>query len=131
MARFIAVILAAALLTGAAQVMAAEAPSRTCALARAFECTPEDGCMEVTLEEMQLPRFVRIDLKSRTITSLGREIQRTTKIESVDTQKDVIVMHGTELRGWSMTLHTKTDKLSLSASGEGEGFIVFGNCLTP
>ncbi len=42
----------------------------------------------------------------------------------------VTLHHGTELRGWSMTLHTKTEKLSLSASGEGEGFIVFGNCLT-
>jgi hypothetical protein len=85
--------------------------------------------MEVTLGEMQLPRFVRIDLTSRTITSLDREIQRITKIESVETQKDAIVMHGTELRGWSMTLGKETGGLSLSASGDGEGFIVFGNCL--
>lgn len=129
MLRFIAVILAAALLAGTAQAMAAETDQRTCALTRAFDCTPEDGCTEASLQAMALPRFVRIDLKSKVITSLDREVQRSTKIENSVNQKDVIVMQGTELRGWSMTLCKETGGLSLSASGDGEGFVVFGNCL--
>jgi hypothetical protein len=38
-------------------------------------------------------------------------------------------MHGTELRGWSMALGEDSGNLTLSASGDGEGFVVFGVCL--
>lgn len=129
MARIIAVVLATALLAGAAQVMAAEESVRTCALTRAFQCSPEGGCAEVTLKDMEIPRFVRIDLKEKSISSLDREIKRSTKIEKIDQQQELTVLHGTELRGWSIALARTSGSLTLSASGDGEGFIVFGNCL--
>lgn len=129
MARIIAVVLVTALLAGAAQTMAAEESAHTCALTRAFQCTPEDGCIEVTLLEMEIPRFVRIDLKGKSISSLDREIKRNTKIERIDRQENVTILHGTDLRGWSITLARETGNLTLSASGEEEGFVLFGTCL--
>jgi hypothetical protein len=39
-------------------------------------------------------------------------------------------MHGTEVRGWSISLGEDSGNLTLSASGDGEGFIVFGFCTT-
>ena len=111
MARISAVVLAVTLLSGALQAMAADGDTRTCALTRAIECTPDEGCEEWTIQDMALPRFVRIDLKSNTITSLDKEIARTTKIASVERLEGLTIMHGTELRGWSIALAEETGAL--------------------
>ncbi|HJV65779.1 MAG TPA: hypothetical protein VJ550_08600 [Geomonas sp.] len=131
MARISALLLAAALLQMAVEVMAAEGDVRTCTLTRAIECLPDEGCAEWTIQEIDLPRFVRIDLKSKAITSLDREVKRTTKIATIDRQQDLTVLHGTEQRGWSIALGESSGELTLTASGDGEGFIVFGSCINP
>ena len=131
MARISALVLAVTLLFGALQAMAADGDTRTCALTRALECSPAEGCMETTIRDKALPRFVRIDLKSKTITSLDKDIPRTTKISSIERQEGVTIMHGTELRGWTIALGEETGVLTLSAAGESEGFVVFGSCITP
>jgi hypothetical protein len=131
MARIFALLLAVTLLCGAVEVMAADGDIRTCALTRGIECIPNEGCIEWTMQEMSLPRFVRIDLKSKTITSLDKEIARITKIASVERQEGLTVLHGTEKRGWSIVLGDDSGDLTMSASGESEGFIVFGSCLVP
>ena len=131
MVRIIAVLLAAAVFGGAAQAMAAEQNVLTCALTRGIECIPDEVCMEWTMQEMALPRFVRIDLKSKTITSLDKEVNRTSQIATVDRLEGLTVLHGTELRGWSIVLGEDSGALTLSASGDSEAFIVFGSCITP
>ena len=100
-----------------------------CTLTRANDCAPEEGCIQVSMDDMALPRFVRIDLKSKTITSLDKAIARNTEIATIDRLEGMTVMHGTELRGWSMALGEVSGNLTLSASGDGEGFVVFGVCM--
>ena len=131
MARISALFFGLAVFFGALQVMAADGDIRTCALTKGLECVPDKGCVEWTMQEMALPRFVRIDLNSKTITSLDKEVSRTSKIASVERLEGLIVLHGTEQRGWSMALSTDSGDFTLSASGEGEGFIVFGSCINP
>jgi hypothetical protein len=79
---------------------------------------------------MAIRRFVRIDLKNKTITSRDKAVVRNSKIETVDRLERLIVLHGTEMRGWSIALGEDTGNLTLSASGDGEGFIAFGFCAT-
>jgi hypothetical protein len=74
---------------------------------------------------------VRVDLASKTITSLDKEMERTTKIATVERLEGVVVLHGTEVRGWSITLGEESGNLSLSASGDGESFVAFGSCMKP
>ena len=131
MARISAVLLATTLFFGALPAMAADGNMRTCALTRAIQCNSDDECIETTIRDMALPRFVKIDLNSQTITSLDKEVTRTSKISSVERLEGLIIMHGTELRGWSMALGEKTGVLTLSAAGDSEGFVVFGSCITP
>lgn len=131
MARMIAFMLAAAMLIGATQVMAAEGNVRTCALTRGIQCLPDEKCQDWTMAEMGLPAFVRVDLNSKTITSLDKDIPRSSKIASVERLQGVVVMHGTELRGWSMAVAEDSGVLTLSASGDSEAFIVFGTCVKP
>jgi hypothetical protein len=131
MARISALLLAVAVLFGAVEVMAADKDIRTCALSRAIECVPDEGCMEWTIQQMELPRFVRIDLKAKTITSLDKEVHRVTKIATVERLKGLVVLHGTELRGWNLTMAEESGDFTLTAAGDDEGFIVFGSCMNP
>ncbi len=132
MVRFTALFFAITVLSGAVQTMAADENVRTCALMKAIECTNEGGCKEWSVEEMALPRFVRIDLKAKTITSLDRNITRqNTKIAAIDRLEGMLVLHGTEQRGWSMALAEDSGALTITAAGDGEGFVVFGACMNP
>jgi hypothetical protein len=128
MTRYIAAVFALLILFGIGSVCTA-ADTYTCSLTRAYDCFPDGGCKEWTLDEMALPRFVSIDLTGKTISSLDKNIPQKTRITSIDRLEGLIVMHGTELRGWSLALGEESGNLTLSASGDGEGFVVFGNCM--
>jgi hypothetical protein len=129
MKKYIMALCALMLLAGTGSICTAAEDSIICTLTRAHDCSPEDGCVEVSIDQMALPRFVRIDLKSKTITSLDKEIPRYTQIATIDRLEGMTVMHGTELRGWSIALGEDSGYLTLSASGDGEGFVVFGVCM--
>jgi hypothetical protein len=114
------------------QAIAADENIRTCTLTNAFACTSDDGCKEVSIKELLAPRFIRIDLKTKTISSLDRNIARdNTKIAAIEHLKGMLVMQGTEQRGWSITIGDDSGELTLSASGDGESVVVFGSCLNP
>ncbi len=105
--------------------------SRTCALTKVFVCTVENGCRESSVRETELPQFIRIDLKDKTIKSLDKNVARVTPFKYVDNVDDMLVLHGTEKRGWSIAVGEKSGNLTLSASGDGESFVVFGSCISP
>jgi hypothetical protein len=113
------------------QVASAEDTKRTCALMKAFQCTSENGCREASVQEMELPRFIQIDLKDKTIQSLDKKVARVTRFKDMDRVEDMLVLHGTEKRGWSMAMGETSGDLTLSASGDGESFVVFGSCMNP
>lgn len=133
MTRFVTTAFAAVLFFSAAQTTAlAEENARICALTRGLECTSDLGCTEWSLQEMNLPRFVRIDFGAKVIKSLDKDVQREdTKISTIERLGAVTVLQGIEQRGWSMELGNEDGSLTLTASGEDHGFIVFGNCLVP
>jgi hypothetical protein len=118
------------ILIGIGNVGEAAENTYTCALTRAFGCLPDEGCTPWTTDELALPRLVRIDLESKTITSLDNAVTRSSTIATIDRPEGIVVMHGTEVRGWSISLGEDSGNLTLSASGDGEGFIVFGFCTT-
>jgi hypothetical protein len=115
-----------------ASVAVAQEDSRLCALTQAYECTMGGECGELTVEEMALPRFVRIDLKQNSIISLDKRVKReNTKISRIQDLEGVTVLQGVEQRGWSIALGKESGSLTLSAAGDGFGFIVFGVCMNP
>ena len=131
MVRLSALLFTIMITTGIFQVASAEDTIRTCALTKAFECTSEDGCKEWSIQEMALPRFIRIDLKAKTIKSLDKDVARESSIRDMDRLKGMVVLHGTEQRGWSMALGENSNSLTLTSSGDGESFVVFGSCMNP
>lgn len=131
MTRFTTLIFIICILASVHQAAAADNNVRICALTKAYECTSEDGCQEWSVQEIALPRFVRIDLKAKTIKSLDKDIPRETGFREIDRLQGMLVLHGTEQRGWSMALGEDSGTLTLSASGNDESFVVFGSCITP
>jgi len=105
---------------------------RVCSLTRAYECNINGECSEWTIEQMALPRFVRIDLKKNSIISLDKAVKRNdTKIAQVQHLEGVTILQGVEDRGWTIALGQESGSLTAVASGEGHGFIVFGFCINP
>jgi len=132
MKKMIAVIFFATMLLGAAQVFAAGSDVRICALTKVFDCHRDEGCKEVSLAEMDLPRFVKIDLGAKAIASLDKQVRRPdTTFTAIERLEGMIVLHGVDARGWSMAISEGSGGLTVTASGEDEGFVVFGNCITP
>jgi len=131
MGKFIALFLTFAVLLAAGGAMAAEENVFTCSLNKAFECTSDEGCKQWTVQEVALPRFIRIDLKAKTIKSLDKDVARESKFRDMDRREGMIILHGTEQRGWSMALGENSRDITLSASGDGESFVVFGSCMNP
>jgi len=129
MTKCIVALLALMIVAGTGSLSVAEQDNVTCALNSSYDCYPGEGCEEWSIDGMALPRFVNIDFKNKTITSLDKEIKRNSKIASVERLEHMVVLHGTELRGWTIAYGEDTGNLTLSASGDGEGFVVFGTCM--
>jgi hypothetical protein len=131
MAKTYALLLAFALLLGAHNAIAAQGDVRTCALNKVVACDPDSGCEEWSVQDVDLPRFVRLDLAAKKITSLDKTVARDSSIATVQRLQGLTVLHGTELRGWTAALDEDTGDFTLSAAGPGEGFVVFGSCIMP
>jgi hypothetical protein len=129
MTKYIAAFFALMILVGTSSVSIAAGDTYTCSLASVYECLPGEGCTELSIDDMDLPRFVRFDLKAKTITSLDKAVPRNSKIASIERLNRMAVMHGTELRGYSIALGEDSGNLTLTASGDGEGFVAFGFCM--
>lgn len=133
MTRILAVFFAVSVLSATLHVRVASGEDTilTCAFTRAYECTPDEGCREWSLQDLDIPRFIRIDMKAKTITSLDKDIVRESRFSAFERLEGMLVIHGAEKRGWSLALGEKSNDLTLSASGDGESFIVFGSCMSP
>lgn len=131
MAKLMVLLFILGVVAGTVQLASAAESTRTCALIKAFECTNINGCNELSVQEMELPRFILIDLNAGNIRSLDKNIARVTPFKNKDRAENMLILHGAEKRGWSIAIGEETGNLTLSASGDGESFVVFGSCMNP
>lgn len=104
-----------------------------CAFRSAFYCDGAGQCERVTVEDLNLPTFFKVDFKGNKMTGLGAGVEAGAKKESaikgVQTVNGMIVLQGVEGRGWSMAITGDTGKMVLSGSGDDDGFMLFGDCI--
>jgi hypothetical protein len=63
---------------------------------------------------------------------LGAEKARETAIRNVDRASNKMILSGAEgERGWTVLINEATGKMSATAAGDGEGFVIFGQCALP
>jgi len=102
-----------------------------CANIEVFECQPGEQCSERTIESVDIPQFFVFNLKEKTISgTLPDNTVKTAKIESLTVMDGKLVLLGAQNgRGWSVVITEDTGKMTLTASDEQAGFIVFGACM--
>jgi hypothetical protein len=101
-----------------------------CVPTDAVQCEGAGDCKRVTVEEVNLPRFVNIDFKKKRLRGsiLGGE-EQTTAIGNVQSDSGRTILQGAENgRGWSMTIDHATGDMSVAIAGDDIGFILFGVC---
>jgi hypothetical protein len=104
-----------------------------CAVLDVHECIVNNDCKQVTLQSVNCPRFLNVDVKKKMITGmLEDENIRKVAIKSVNHLEGNLILQGMqEGRAWSMVIAEKTGKMTLSVSGKDVGFVFFGECLAP
>lgn len=114
-------------LTAAAQTL--DWPtSIVCSLGDPMICTP-DGCHQASLDTLDLPRLIRLDLERGVMHAVTPEhAGRQSKFEIIDRGETKLVMRGYE-NGRAFTgVLDEPGTLALSASVEGTTFSLFARC---
>ena len=108
------------------------------AVNRVMECTPVEGCREVTPASVQLPQFLRIDFAKRAILpARAADNFPPSKIERSEVVDGKLILQGAEdgyekMRdglGWTMAISGDSGQVVLTASGDQAAFVVFGAAL--
>jgi hypothetical protein len=101
-----------------------------CALIRTFDCEPGADCQQGAAESVNLPDFIKIDFRGKTISTTGDGDQpKVTTIRHLEQGDDGIILQGLEeTRAWSMVIAKKTGRMTATVSGHQVAFAVFGAC---
>jgi hypothetical protein len=129
---FLALVLCVVLIKPAAAEFDGSKPL-LCAVIDVFECGPENGCLESTAEGINIPQFIRIDFENKKASgTLASGEIREVGIERMERESGAVVIQGGQLgRGWSVSIREETGKMTLAASGDRFGFVIFGACTSP
>ncbi len=104
-----------------------------CATIETFECGSGIECQRGTAQSVNLPQFLVIDFKDKKISGTRESGEvLTTKIENMERSEGKLVLQGTENnKGWNMLINEATGKMTITASDDQVGFVVFGACINP
>lgn len=93
------------------------------------QCDEGERCYQGTAEDVNLPQFIRVNLKEKILSGVGLAAERTTPINFMARESGRIVLHGGQNgRGWTALISEETGKLSATISDNGTAFIIFGAC---
>ena len=97
-----------------------------CAITEAVECPDEDECEHIRPGDMNLPPFLRIDVKGKKVSEYKGE--RSTTVKTVNERDDHVYLQGFENRAFSISISRESGRLTATASGPEVGFVLFGVC---
>ena len=123
-----AVLIASACLFPAAAVAATG--SYMCAFTDVYECETVTGCQRASLDAVNLPEFIVIDLDKKQLTGASMaDTNRTEDIEGMTATDKLIHLHGTQdEETWNATITLETGTLAGGITSGQSSFAVFGNC---
>ena len=99
-----------------------------CAHSAVSECLPDGECKRVTGDSVNLPRFLKVDLKARKVYS--EETGRASPLSTVEHLNGNLILQGVQAgRGWTMTISEETGTMSTAIASGAEGWVVFGACM--
>ena len=108
-----------------------------CASVDVMECLPAKGCNRVAADDVDIPRFIKVDVKNKQVVTGTKGDKRKTAIERVEKIDGKLMLQGAEDGreggtpdgiGWSMSVVENSGNMVLTASGDGVAFVIFGAC---
>jgi len=103
-----------------------------CAAMTVSECVAEGRCQRRNAEKVNFPALFKVDVKAMKLWELGADKPRETSIRSLDRESNKMILSGAEgERGWTVLINEANGKMSATAAGDGEGFVIFGQCALP
>ena len=90
----------------------------------------DDTCFKVALRDINVPRFIEIDLDQKLLrTTKASGLDRTTEIKNVEKQNGLIFLQGVqEERAFSIVIAEVTGDMTFGVVSDGVGAAVFGVC---
>jgi hypothetical protein len=101
-----------------------------CGANQSFDCGQDSTCIEDDAEAIGLPSVLHVDLKSNQVVGTMPDGTDLKADFTGEVQKDGrIVLTGIQAGlGWTMTVAQATGAMTLTISGDDNGFVVFGSC---
>ena len=93
-------------------------------------CVADDGCNSGLPEDENVPEFIEVDLKRKTLAATRASGEnRSTPIKSQQREAGFIYLQGVENgRIFGMVISENTGDLTFSIATDGETATMFGNC---
>ena len=107
-----------------------EARNVLCSIFETTVCLPVEGCVHMIPEELNIPRFIRIDTKTRELsTTPASGENRVSVADSVRRSEGHVILQGFEAgRAYSLLIHEQSGMATYAAAAEGRSVSTFGAC---
>ena len=101
-----------------------------CVPTDASECSGAGECKRVTVEEINIPRWITVDFKKKKLSGTDSDSeQEATAIENVRAADGQTILQGAENgRAWSIVIDQMTGDMTAAIAGDETGFVLFGVC---
>lgn len=101
-----------------------------CAAAQVKICIENDTCYSATPAELDVPEFVVINTRKKTIsTTKASNLNRSTAFSSVERVDGLIYLQGIEGgRAFSFVIDEESGRMTVAVSRDGLSVSVFGAC---
>ncbi|MCP3867569.1 MAG: hypothetical protein GY703_05635 [Gammaproteobacteria bacterium] len=102
-----------------------------CAASKVVVCSEGGVCVAGMPEEVDLPRFVSVDISRRQISGAWPpDGQRISRVDSMQTLEDRIILQGVDTNvPWSAAVDRKSGRLVATQARKDISFTVFGACM--
>jgi hypothetical protein len=101
-----------------------------CVPTDASECSGAGECKRVTVEEINIPKWITVDAKKKKLSGTDSDgEEESTAIGSVNVIDGQTILQGAEGgRAWSMVIDQTTGDMTIAIAGDETGFVLFGVC---
>lgn len=108
-----------------------------CSVAEVYECSLDEGCMDLSADTIEVPALFRIDFsKGEIVGTLDDGSERKSVARHKETLENKLVMQGVEQgwederdgSAWSLTITQDTTEMALTASADETAFVILGSC---
>ena len=102
-----------------------------CTTHESESCIEDEACVGGDADDVNLPEFVRINIGAKKIEILDEgRTGETTKIRTVERVGAFTILQGIENgRGWTFLINDEGETV-LTVTGDGVGWVAFGDCTT-